>query len=211
MSRSVLAGMLVATITVAACAGPSVAPSAQRDGSPVVGSPPPTSATPSASAAVPGDVTTGERVLLDGVRREGLACEPAAGIGGAPGVPTAVIECVAADPAAAIVTFSLFEDDAQLLDAYVAEMGAWDVALDSGSCQDGARETAYAPAEGTSPYRHGCFLDGDGVANYLATLPGPHVLIGIRGRSTDTEALADYAWLGNEDAPGNPTLWADPR
>jgi hypothetical protein len=37
------------------------------------------------------------------------------------------------------------------------------------------------------------------------------VSIGIRGRSDDMRALEDFAWLGNQDTPGNPTLWGPPR
>jgi hypothetical protein len=25
------------------------------------------------------------------------------------------------------------------------------------------------------------------------------------------QALADFAWKGNQDMPGNPTLWGEPR
>jgi len=37
-----------------------------------------------------------------------------------------------------------------------------------------------------------------------------NVLIGVVGRTPDMRVLQDFAWLGNQDAPGNPTLWGAP-
>ena len=60
------------------------------------------------------------------------------------------------------------------------------------------------------PSRSGCFIDGDGIAIYRATLPGSHVSINIRGLSADMRVLEDFAWFGNQDTPGSPTLWGEP-
>jgi hypothetical protein len=45
----------------------------------------------------------------------------------------------------------------------------------------------------------------DGMA--ALTLPGPHVYVGLLGRTADMRSLGDWAWFGNEDVPGYPTLW----
>jgi hypothetical protein len=34
-----------------------------------------------------------------------------------------------------------------------------------------------------------------------------HVYMGLLGRTKDMRSLEDWAWLGNEDVPGGPTLW----
>jgi hypothetical protein len=87
-------------------------------------------------------------------------------------------------------------------------MKAEGVALDSGSCRDGEHEGAYTPGEGLLPSRHGCFMNDEGIANYRATLPTYHVSISILGARDDMPYLEEFAWRGNLDTPGNPTLWA---
>ncbi len=72
-----------------------------------------------------------------------------------------------------------------------------------------AASTARAKArtslsEGLSPDRDGCFINDEGYANYRATRSGSNVYIGILGTSDDMAALADFAWLGSQDTPGNP-------
>ena len=96
-----------------------------------------------------------------------------------------------------------------MLDAYLARMRAEGVAADSGSCRDGENEGPYTPGDGMIPFRNGCFINDRGYANYRATLPGSHVYIGILGRSADMAVLEDFAWVGNQDAPGSPTLWSE--
>jgi hypothetical protein len=34
--------------------------------------------------------------------------------------------------------------------------------------------------------------------------------VGVLGRTNDMAALRDFAWRGNEDVPGIPTLWHEP-
>ncbi len=67
----------------------------------------------------------------------------------------------------------------------------------------------YTPGEGVVPARDGCFINDQGYANYRATLPWSLVYIGILGTSDDMAALSDFAWLGNQDTPGSPTLWSE--
>jgi hypothetical protein len=217
MSRLILAASLVAALAVAACGAtrlePSRSPLASPPGSPAIATPLPTATprpSPTSQPASPGslgDFTAAERYLFDGILRGTTTCQPAGGSDDLPRDAIAGIDCASDDAGVARLGFYLFEDDAEMLDAYVARMKAEGVALDSGSCRDGEREGAYTPGDGFLPDRHGCFVDDEGKANYSATLPTSHVLIGIRGATGATGYLEDFAWRGNQDTPGNPTLW----
>lgn len=186
---------------------PSVAPPTARpptDPPPIVA---PTPAPPDPPAL---GFTPAERYLLDGVRRGATGCEPAGGSDDLPRDAIAGIECNSTDPAVARVGFYLFGNTDDMLNAYVARMTAEGVRLDSGSCLDGEADAAYVPGEGLIPYRVGCFVNDEGYGNYRLTMPGYHVYIGILGRTADLRALDDFAWLGNQDVPGTPTLWGEP-
>jgi hypothetical protein len=41
-------------------------------------------------------------------------------------------------------------------------------------------------------------------------MSGIAVYIGVLGRTADMRALVDFAWRGNQDTPGGPTLWSEP-
>jgi hypothetical protein len=174
----------------------SVTPSAPASPSASLTNPPPSTVQPTAD----------EAFLLDGVRRGGVDCVPVRDA-----LPTAAIagiECGSDVPGIAQVGFYLFDTDEAMLAAYFERMDAEGVAQESGSCQDGEREQAYTPGGADSPFRNGCFINAEGFANYRATIPGLHVYIGVLGDTDDTGALEDFAWVGNQDQPGNPTLWA---
>lgn len=219
MSRIALAATLVAALVFAACSAAPTQPAPSPSASPTNPSaepsvPPVKSPVPIVTPrpASPGsleDFTAAERYLFDGVLRGASECGPAAGSDDMPGDAIAGIECTSTDAAVSGIGFYLFENDVDMVDAYLSRMTAEGVALDSGSCSDGEGESAYTPGDGTVPYRNGCFVDGEGVAIYRATLPGSHVSIQIRGRSADGQVLADFAWLGNQDTPGSPTLWGE--
>ena len=224
MSRIALAASLAAAVAVAACSAAPTAPSpspsawppvttARPSPVPPVATPEPTDPnTPRATPAPSGlDYTAGERYLQDGIRRGAVDCAPAAGSDEMPGAAIAGIECDSDDPALARIGFYLFANDTDMLEAYRSEMKAQGVALDSGTCHDGEHEGAYTPGPGIVPSRHGCFMDDEGRANYRALLPGDHVYIGILSGRDDMSYLQDFAWLGNQDAPGRPKLWAAPR
>jgi hypothetical protein len=144
------------------------------------------------------------------VRRGAADCEPAAGSDELPARAIAGIECWSNDAAVARVGFYLFENDADMLAAYTARMTAEGIALDSGPCRDGEGEMSYAPGEGPTADRNGCFINDEGFANYRLTIAGSHVYVGILGRSDDMIALEDFAWFGSVDMPGSPTLWSEP-
>ena len=148
-----------------------------------------------------------EQDLLDGVQRGTTNCEPAGGSDDLPRDALAGIECDSTDPAVARVGFYLFANDEAMLAAYLARMEAEGIELDSGSCFDGEKEHAYIPGEGLILERAGCFLNDEGLANYRYTVPGDHVYVGLLGTSSDMLALENFAWIGNQDTPGIPTLW----
>jgi hypothetical protein len=80
----------------------------------------------------------------------------------------------------------------------------------SGLCGRGS-EGPYTPGpqEGLEiAERNGCDVDEAGLAHYLATNP-PFVLIELDGTSGEMAALEQWAWSGNEDQPGNPTVWRE--
>ena len=227
MHRILAAAALAALFVVAACGSttdPSPSPSDGPSQSPVpsVSAPPSPSVEPSAEPSVeptaepteapteqPIVVTSDEQYLIDGVLRDAEDCRPVRA--DLPAGAIAGIECTSDDPAVAEIGFYLFEDEAATVAAYLARMAAEGIALETGgACVDGEGEGSYVPYEGQSPWRSGCFLNDEGYANYRATLPGSHVYFGILGRSDDMAALADFAWRGNQDVPGGPTLWGEP-
>lgn len=225
MSRQtvVLAMSVLAMIVIAGCNATAVYPAA----SPVVRASPsvPAAATPAPSfsaspsptgappAAAPieglADFTPAERYLLDGVLRGATSCQPAAGSDEMPRQAIAGIDCNSSDRSVARIGFYLFTGDQEMLAAYMLQMKAVGITLESGSCDDEGGEHSYAPGVDVIVERVGCFLDDEDRANYHALLPGVHVYIGIRGKSADMRALEDFAWFGNQDTPGNPTLWSE--
>ena len=70
----------------------------------------------------------------------------------------------------------------------------------------GGPNAADVPGEDEIASRVGCFVNAEGYANYRITMPGSRVSIGILGRTAKPVDLENFAWLGNQDVPGNPTL-----
>jgi hypothetical protein len=224
MSRLVIV-LVILVATLAACttaqpepSGPTASPSAPGTASPSPVAPDPTdSPSPSTPAPVatprpavsptPVVLTVEEQYLLDGILRGAIDCQPVRE--GLPRNATGGIECASDDPAVARVGFYLFDGEADLLAAYFQRMDAEGVTRDSGSCADGEGEGAYVPGENEVPSRQGCFVNDEGYANYRATVPGSLLYIGVLGRTSDTGALEDFAWRGNQDTPGGPTLWSE--
>lgn len=148
-----------------------------------------------------------ERYLIDGIMRGESDCSPVRSK--LPARAIAGIDCDLVGSPVARMGYYLFRNEADLLDAYLARMEAEGIALESGSCLDGEGEGAYIPwgDDGFAPYRQGCFVNSEGYGNYRATLPGAHVYVGLLGRTADTRSLDAWAWFGNQDVPGIPTLW----
>lgn len=195
---------------VVACASP-VAPSGTLSPSSSAA----TSSTPSPVASAHPDELF-ELYLLAGIRLDAsIDCAPVRD-GRAPAA-IAAVECAPKSGAVDRFRVTLFPTTEDVLAYYLAEMAAHGVILNTGSCSEVAGESTYYPGPDNAsvPYRHGCFVAG--VAHYRAivdseTVDGAaHVYVAIAGTAPNVSSqLQEYAWLGNEDVPGSPTLWAPP-
>ncbi len=115
------------------------------------------------------------------------------------------------------VTVYMFETQDALLAAYEARLAAHDVPMhtNGGRCKPNKpSEGGYVPGDDHDGIvvveRGGCYRDADGMAHYVATQP-PFALIEVDGAVGDIAAVERWAWLGNEDQPGSPTVWRAPR
>jgi hypothetical protein len=234
MTRLILTAILV--IVAAAC-GSTPAPSASPDpssppASEAPGSPAPTPAPtdapePSDEAVAtpeptpeptprpttkptpePVKLKVEEEWLIAGVRDDLFDCVPLRD--NLPAETTGAIECRSDDPDVARVGFYLFDGSGPAVDAYWTRMGNEGVPMDTVACTDVEGEAPYLPGDEENDSRHGCFINGEGYANYRATMPGFLMYVGVLGRTNDMAALRDFAWRGNEDVPGIPTLWHEP-
>jgi hypothetical protein len=164
---------------------------------------------PSSSGAA-ASPTPEEAQLLAGVRLDlQNSCTPLR-----TGISTkalATIECRPTSDLASRVAVSLFNTQDDLVAAYLAKLTEHQVQprTNGGSClPDQPSEGAYTPGdEGPDlmPVRGACFFDANGDAHDLATLP-PYVLIDVDG--SNAESAERFAWLGNQDTPGSPTVWS---
>lgn len=163
-----------------------------------------------AGARFSGLATMEEAQLLTGVRVDLQdTCQPRRGA--SPGGAIAEIECRPTSDLASHVAVSLFDSEDALMGAYLGMLAERQIQprTDGAPCAPGqATESAYTPGDSGPdllPVRGACFFDPDGVAHYLATLP-PYVLVEVDG--VDPEAVERFAWLGNQDVPGSPTIWS---
>jgi hypothetical protein len=238
MTKLVLAASALAALVLAACGSPTPPPSqavvSPPPSSPAPLSPAPSTPTdpatpepvePTAEPSVATPAPTvrptpkptavtysrAERYLVDGIMRGEGDCSPVRG-GRLPADAIAGIDCDLIGSPVARVGYYLFESDTDMLDAYFARMTAEGISPDSGDgCLESEGEGAYIPwdeADGISPNRRGCFVNGDGYGNYRLTLPGAHVYVGLLGRSAAMSTLAEWAFFGNRDTPSYPTLWS---
>jgi hypothetical protein len=237
MHKLVLAASLVAALVLAACGSATPPPSqavvspppaspapsiptdpatpepADPKAEPPVATPAPTSKPTAKPTPKPTPRPTApsfnraERYLIDGIMRGESDCSPVRSK--LPARAIAGIDCDLVGSPVARMGYYLFRNEADLLDVYLARMEAEGIALESGSCLEGEGEGAYIPwgDDGFAPYRQGCFVNSEGYGNYRATLPGAHVYVGLLGRTADTRSLDEWAWFGNQDVPGIPTLW----
>jgi len=233
MHKLVLAASLIAALILAAC-GSATLPPSQAVVSPPPASPAPSAPTdpatpePADPTAAPPVVTPAptarptpnpaprptapsfskaEKYLIGGIMRGEGDCSPVRS--GLPARAIAGIDCDLVGSPVARMGYYLFKNEADTLDAYLARMANEGIELESGSCLDREGEGAYIPwgDDGFAPYRQGCFINDAGYGNYRATLPGAHVYVGLLGRTADTRSLDEWAWIGNQDTPGIPTLW----
>ena len=232
MSKLVLTASLLAVLAIAACspaaAAPSVVPSIPPSPSAPPSAEPPPSHTPESPAPEPTptppvrpapdpidppetpdpaivEFTADEMYLVDGIQRGALDCEPVRAE--LPKKAVAGVECIGDEWFVARLGFYLFENDEEMLEHYVARMQAEGVTLNEGTCFDGEGDQPYVPGPEDTMSRHGCFITAQGVANYRLLLPGAHVYVGIVGHNIDPVELEAFAFEGNRDVPGFPTLW----
>jgi hypothetical protein len=201
---------VVAMLAIAACsAAATPAPSAV----PTVATPatPPVLPTP-VESGIPVDASEAERQLLAGARLDlqGLCAPLRAGLLDA---AVAAVECRPTGDVVDRAVLSLFDTQQALLAAYSALLTAHDIGsyTNQGRCVlDQASEGGYIPGDDHGilvAERGACYLDGAGMAHYIATLP-PFVLVEVDGKVGDVSAVERWAWLGNQDQPGGPTIWS---
>jgi len=168
--------------------------------------------TDDAQARFSGMATMEETQLLHGVRQDLQgACDPMRGP--TPEGVIGAIECRPTNEIVQRVVVTLFDTEAALMDAYLAKIQEHGMELrtNTGRCLPGEpSEGAYTPGdEGPelSATRGACLNSQDGGVQYLATLP-PFVMIDVDGTIPDAAAVEGFAWLGNQDTPGRPTIWS---
>jgi len=129
----------------------------------------------------------------------------------------ATVECAPNDEVVDYFRVTLFSSTQEVLSLYLAEMSAHGVALNSGTCFDGRGESTYMPGpdDYTVPQRNGCFVTDvaqyRGILDYLTDEGAIHAYIEVVGKTAHVSRDLDtFAWLGNEDVPGAPTLWRSP-
>lgn len=127
----------------------------------------------------------------------------------------AAVGCAPVSDVANRATLYLFDTQTDLMATYEALMAAHDVPMrtNGGRClPDTNSEGGYVPGDGHPGVvvveRGGCYLDASRNARYVATIP-PFVLIDVEGKVGDTAAVEHWAWLGNQDQPGGPTVWRE--
>jgi hypothetical protein len=152
--------------------------------------------------------TKDEQFLLAGVRNDAkVDCAPRRL--DLPPRAIAGVECSPRTAGVERIGVYLFKTESDLIATYKERMAQEGVKLNSGICSEGLGEGPYVPGpEDESANRQACFLNDLGVANYRATLSP--VYIGLLGASSNTRALEDFAWKGNQDTPGAPTIWSSP-
>lgn len=190
---------------------------------PSLASPSPTVAATASPSVEPSTMpkALAESTLLAGIRKDAkVACSRQASP-----LPQAAIAGIECHPRSDLLTgvgFYLFGSQSDLLSTYLALLDAHGVAPRSGDCfGTKVGEDASQPGDGTDGFiaaREGCYV-ASGKASDLSTLPGqpvgdggytfggPFVLVVINGATSNIGKLHDWAWLGNEAAPGAPTVW----
>jgi hypothetical protein len=114
---------------------------------------------------------------------------------------TAGIECQVGTNVVDRVGAYQFPNDDVALDAYVQRLEANGVLIRTAGCEDGKPgDQAWTPGDDDGrplvPFRYGCFVDEDGMANERVLCGGGRY-IGIVGASADIRALA--RWVGEPD------------
>jgi hypothetical protein len=215
-----LIGIVMLGLLALGCTGTST-PSASTVASPTASGPAPTvepraALTPVPAAEAASSASSSAAVgpaLLPGIRADVGSCEAFAL--DLASTADAGILCKPEGALVESVAILRYPTQEALMTAYLAQVENNGVAVRShgGRCEAGGpSEGAYTPGDGGAtliPDRSACYVDGAGKAHYLATI-SPWVMIQVTGTGPDPMALQTWAWRGNQDAPGNPTLWREP-
>ncbi|HEX5589276.1 MAG TPA: hypothetical protein VFX65_03170 [Candidatus Limnocylindrales bacterium] len=162
-----------------------------------------------AASGPAGTATAGEIELAANVRLDLQGrCEPLRD--GLPENALAAIRCHPEDVAIADVRLYLFNRPAETMAAYFAAIDA--VGLEPRTDGHGLPfgEDSYIPEpEGPlSEYRMGWWVDDDGHGQLVVASP-PYVVFHVTGSDANVDALHPWAWRGNQDVPGGPTVWRE--
>jgi hypothetical protein len=212
----VVAMLALAACSAAATPSPTAAPSVGPTAAPPVATTatlatPPVLPTP-VESGIPVVASDAERQLLAGARLDvqGLCTPLATGLLDA---AVAAVECRPTGDVVDRAVLSLFDTQQALLAAYSGLLTAHEIRsfTNQGRCvPDHASEGGYVPGDDHGilvAERGACYLDATGMAHYIATLP-PFVLVEVDGKVGDVSAVERWAWLGNQDQPGGPTIWS---
>ena len=194
--------VIVAT-ALAACGASTGAPSSPNDVPAGAGPAAPTagsSSPPSAEAAA----------LLRGMRLD-LQERCASIVAGLPAEAVAGLACTPAAAAVDSAAIYLFDTQQAMLGAYTAWLDGNSIRIrdrSPGCGPDSVAEFPWIPTidDALPPERQACHVGLDGRARGAITLP-PFVLVTFEGPAVDPAAVARWAWLGNKDQPGSPTVW----
>jgi len=207
--------LVTAALVVAGCSSYAEAsPAAVPTASPIavassasVATPSPTARSPTATpvATKPTSRPTptfskAERLLLEMVRADThIGCVPKRV--GLPARAIAGVECHLDGKLVSLVGAYRFRSEEDAAKTYFERLAEYGVLPRTGDCQAGTSGDSawpdYLPDRGDdgglSPYRSGCFLNGDGVANIRLTCYAA-IYMGVVGENADLSALYRWAW-----------------
>jgi hypothetical protein len=155
--------------------------------------------------------TEGEATLLAGLRLDlNGRCQPMRD--GLPATAIAGLDCTPDDSSIASARIYLFNRASEMLGAYAAILDTNGVELRVDRPGLSTSEGSYWPGPDTeaepSEGRNARWLDDTGHGHYLATVV-PYVVLDVAGTDANVDALYGWAWRGNLDVPGDPTVWRD--
>ena len=157
--------------------------------------------------SAPASPNAAEDALLFGVRRDAAVdCQPERN--GLPDGARAAVTCQPANGFVTRLTLVSWDSEERLMDAYFNALADNGVQPRSGDCVEGEGEAGYLPGDDAGLEVHGrqgCFRLGGEIV-MLITYP-PDVLAEVHGSGESMDSLPGWVWLGNQDVPGDPTIW----
>ncbi|HEX5828015.1 MAG TPA: hypothetical protein VFY23_10865 [Candidatus Limnocylindrales bacterium] len=201
-----LAAAVLAGLVVAGCGSGTLTPTTATPPSA-----PAAATTPAPSPAGPAP-NEAEAKLIAGMRTD-LTDRCAPSQEDLPGLAIAQIECTPESGVANRAWVTVFESQEAMLAAYTDIVTSWGLRIPHegpGCPAGGGSEGSYLPGDGQGvllPQRHACQVFEDALVRTATTIP-PYVLVTAEGGTDDRAALERWAFLGNKDTPGGPTVWS---